>query len=170
MVVGVEADMKITGVMIYYLNVCTRKLWYFFNSLNMENENESVQLGKLLDEASYKAEEKHINIDDVINIDFIRDKHMLHEVKKSRKIEEAGLWQTKYYLYYLKKRGVKKLRGEVDYPLLKKTTEVILAAEDEERIKHMCEQIEQIVHLSVPPGFVKKNICKSCAYYDLCGV
>ena len=37
----------------------------------MESENENVQLGKLLDEKSYERDEKHINIDNVINIDFI---------------------------------------------------------------------------------------------------
>ena len=25
----------------------------------------------------------------------------LHEVKKSKSVEEAGIWQMKYYLYYL---------------------------------------------------------------------
>ena len=62
---------KITGVMIYYYFVCKRKLWYFCHEINMEAENENVLLGKLLDENSYREKEKHINIDNVINIDFI---------------------------------------------------------------------------------------------------
>ena len=85
--------------MVYYYFVCKRKLWYFSNEINMESENESVILGKLLDEGSFKRDEKHINIDDTINIDFIREYKELHEVKKSKAIEEAGVWQTKYYLY-----------------------------------------------------------------------
>ena len=32
----------------------------------MEAENENVMLGKLLDENSYKKDDKHINIDNVI--------------------------------------------------------------------------------------------------------
>ena len=64
-------DKRITGVMIYYYFVCKRKLWYFCHEINMELENENVQLGKLLDEKSYERDEKHINIDNVINIDFI---------------------------------------------------------------------------------------------------
>lgn len=64
-------DKRITGVMIYYYFVCKRKLWYFCHEINMESENENVQLGKLLDEKSYERDEKHINIDNVINIDFI---------------------------------------------------------------------------------------------------
>ena len=82
---------KVTGVMIYYYFVCKRKLWYFCHEIRMEAENEDVLLGKLLDESSYGKNEKHINIDNVINIDFIRDQKELHEVKKSRSMEEAGI-------------------------------------------------------------------------------
>lgn len=78
---------RITGVMIYYYFVCKRKLWYFCHEINMEAENESVMLGKLLDENSYRRDEKHINIDNIINIDFIKEHKELHEVKKSKSIE-----------------------------------------------------------------------------------
>ena len=62
---------RITGVMIYYYFVCKRKLWYFCHEIRMEAENEDVILGKILDESSYSKNEKHINIDNIINIDFI---------------------------------------------------------------------------------------------------
>ena len=121
---------RITGVMIYYYFVCSRKLWYFCHQINMEDENENVQLGKLLDENSYKRDDKHIEIDGIINIDFIHDNRELHEIKKSRAVEEAGIWQLKYYLYYLEERGVKGIKGRIDYPLLKRTMEVALSDED----------------------------------------
>ena len=60
---------RITGVMIYYYFVCSRKLWYFCHQINMEDENENVQLGKLLDENSYKRDDKHIEIDGIINME-----------------------------------------------------------------------------------------------------
>lgn len=133
---------RITGVMIYYYFVCRRKLWYFCHEINMESENEDVMLGKLLDEGSYKREDKHINIDNVINIDFIRERKELHEVKKSKAVEEAGVWQVKYYLYYLKKRGVDGLKAKIDYPLLKKNLVVELSKEDikfwNRRWKRLC--------------------------------
>ena len=59
---------RVTGVMIYYYFVCKRKLWYFINEINMESDNENVMLGKLLDENSYRRDDKHINIDNVINL------------------------------------------------------------------------------------------------------
>lgn len=91
---------RITGVMIYYYFVCRRKLWYFCHEIRMEAENEDVILGKILDESSYSKNEKHINIDNIINIDFISEHKELHEVKKSKAVEDAGIWQVKYYLYY----------------------------------------------------------------------
>ena len=108
-------DERITGVMIYYYFICKRKLWYFCHQINMEDNNENVQLGKLLDENSYKRDDKHIQIDGVINIDFIHYNRELHEIKKSRAVEEAGIWQLKYYLYYLEERGVKGIKGRIDY-------------------------------------------------------
>ena len=92
---------EITGVMVYYYEVCKRKLWYFYNEIQMEQGNENVEIGKVLDEETYKRDKKHINIDNIINIDFIRSKGILHEVKKSNKIEEASILQVKYYLYFL---------------------------------------------------------------------
>ena len=86
---------RITGLMVYYYFVCKRKLWYFRNEINMEQNSEAVEIGKILDETSYSRDNKHINIDQTINIDFIRETNVLHEVKKSRKIEEASVWQVK---------------------------------------------------------------------------
>ena len=75
-------DDRITGVMIYYYFVCKRKLWYFCHDIRMETENEDVILGKYWMRAVIRKKDKHINIDDIINIDFISEHKELHEVKK----------------------------------------------------------------------------------------
>ena len=155
-------DREITGVMVYYNEVCQRKLWYFYHGIQLEQENENVKIGKVLDEETYKRDEKHINID------FIRSSGILHEIKKSRKIEEAGILQVKYYLFYLKQKGVPGITARIDYPLLKKSLDVELTDEDEVKIKAKLEEIRKIVNANVPPELKKKNICKSCAYFDLC--
>ena len=41
---------EITGVMIYYYEVCKRKLWYFYNEIQMEQGNENVEIGKHIEE------------------------------------------------------------------------------------------------------------------------
>lgn len=163
-------DRKITGMMIYYYFVCKKKLWYFVHQINMEQDNKNVQIGKILDETSYAREEKHIEIDGAINIDFIKENNILHEVKKSRKIEEASVWQVKYYLYYLKKKGIEGLRGKIDYPLLKKSVEVELNDEDMQSIEEVIIDINKIICEEKSRMAIKKGICKKCAYFDLCFV
>lgn len=150
---------RITGVMIYYYFVCKRKLWYFCHEINMESGNEDVQLGKILDETSYGRSEKHIQINGEINIDFIKEHRELHEIKKSKSIEQAGIWQVKYYLYYLKKRGVDGLKAKIDYPLLK---------DDETQLQFVIEDIVKIKKEKRPPIMKKTKLCSKCAYRDLC--
>lgn len=159
---------EITGVMVYYYFVCKKKLWYFYNEIQMEYTNDNVYIGKILDEESYKRDEKHINIDNVINIDFIRRKKILHEIKKSKKIEEANIIQVKYYLYYLHKKGITDIKGKIDYPLLKQSIDVNLEETDFEYIESILKEIKNIVNLEYPPKEKGMKICKNCAYYDLC--
>ena len=159
---------KTTGVMIYYYFVCKRKLWYFSNDLNMEFNSELVGVGKLIDETSYSREKKNILIDETISIDFLKDWKIVHEVKKSRKIDEAAKWQLKYYMWILKNKGVDIEKGILDYPLLRKREEIILNEQDQLKIESILEDIEKIISSKLPPNITKKGICKKCAYYELC--
>ena len=163
-------DKDITGLMVYYYEVCKRKLWYFVNEIQLEENNSNVILGKLLEENTYTRDEKKINIDGVINIDFIRSKKILHEIKKSNSIEPASLLQVQYYLYYLEKKGLVGLKGILDYPLLKKTVEVNLTDKDRENLDNIIIGIKEILRKESPPALEKNGICKKCAYFDLCFV
>ena len=163
-------DKDITGLMVYYYEVCKRKLWYFVNEIQLEENNSNVILGKLLEENTYTRDEKKINIDGVINIDFIRSKKILHEIKKSNSIEPASLLQVQYYLYYLEKKGLIGLKGILDYPLLKQTVEVNLTDKDKENLDNIIIGIKEILRKESPPTLEKKSSCKKCAYFDLCFV
>ena len=156
--------------MVYYYEVCKRKLWYFVNEIQLEENNSNVILGKLLEENTYTRDEKKINIDGVINIDFIRSKKILHEIKKSNSIEPASLLQVQYYLYYLEKKGLIGLKGILDYPLLKQTVEVNLTDKDRENLDNIIIGIKEILRKESPPALEKNGICKKCAYFDLCFV
>ena len=163
-------DKDITGLMVYYYEVCKRKLWYFANEIQLEENNSNVILGKLLEENTYTRDEKKINIDGVINIDFIRSKKILHEIKKSNSIEPASLLQVQYYLYYLEKKGLIGLKGILDYPLLKQTVEVNLTDKDRENLDNIIIGMKEILRKESPPALEKNGICKKCAYFDLCFV
>lgn len=162
--------MNITGIMVYYYFICERRLWYFTNQINMEQNSELVQIGKLIDESTYKKEKKGIMIDNTINIDFINNGAVLHEVKKTKSIEDAGIWQLKYYMYYLEKKGIENIKAEIDFPLLREKREIVLENGDKEILENVVKNIENIVRQDKPPKIINSKICKKCSYFDLCYV
>lgn len=162
--------MNITGTMVYYYFICKRRLWYFANKINTAQNSELVQIGKIIDETTYKREKKEILIDNTIKIDFISNGTVLHEVKKSKSMEEAEIWQLKYYMYYLERKGIKNIKAEIDFPLLRETKKIILEDEDREVLKNVVISIENIVEQDKPPKVIDSKICKKCSYFDLCYV
>ncbi|MGL5355561.1 MAG: CRISPR-associated protein Cas4 [Cetobacterium sp.] len=160
--------MKITGVMFYYYFICHRKLWHFSKGLGLESSHENVQIGKVLDKTSYSKEKKNILFDNTINIDFLRDWKVLHEIKKTKEMEKANIWQLKYYLYYLKKSGIEVEKGILDYPKLKIRDDIFLTEEDQAKIETILNDIEGVCEKQIPPCNIKSKICKNCAYYEFC--
>lgn len=163
-----ENDIRVTGVMFYYNFICKRKLWYFSHNISMEQNSEDVEIGKLIDKNTYKREKKQILIDGVINIDFIDGNKVIHEVKKSRAISEAGIWQLKYYLYYLRNKGVEGVTGLIDFPVLKKRERININKDDVIEIEKKLEEIKEVVKMPLVPSKIDSGICKKCSYYELC--
>lgn len=159
---------KITGVMIYYHEICDKRLWYFSKGLNMESSSELVSIGKIIDENSYSKERKQILIDDKINVDFLDDWRIIHEVKKSDKLEYASIWQVKYYIYILRNKDVNIEKGILDYPKLRKRTTVYLNEEDVVAIENKIKEIKKIISNKYPLEVSKKTYCKKCSYHDFC--
>lgn len=126
----------------------------------MEHLDENVQLGKLLDESSYNRDKGQVMIDETVNIDFIKDWKVLHEVKKSKAIEEAGIWQLKYYMYFLKQKGIIIEKGVVDYPKLRQRETIFLTTEDERKIEKILVDIEITTSSLKPPTMIDKPLCK----------
>ena len=162
--------MNVTGIMIYYYFICPRKLWYFINEINMEQNSELVSIGKALDETSYNREKHNILIDNTINIDFVKNGAVLHEVKKTKSIEEAGIWQVKYYIYYLEQKGIKNIKAKIDYPLLRETKDIELEDEDREVLNNDIKNIKDIANTEKTPPIINSKTCKKCACFDLCYV
>ncbi len=155
-----------TGTQINYYFICHRKLWLFSHNIGMEKESENVAIGKFLQEKSYERMEKDILIDR-ISVDFVErgGKIIIHEVKKSKKMEKAHIYQLLYYIYYLRKKGIE-AEGIINYPLSKKVQKIRL--ENEEEIEKVLEGINKIVSMEKPPATERKPYCKKCAYYEFC--
>jgi CRISPR-associated exonuclease Cas4 len=166
--------LEFTGTQVNYYAICHRKLWLFSHGVQMERENENVEIGKLIGDNSYKREQKEIAIDDCIVIDWMETKVnpdgslTLHETKKSKAFDAAHRLQVLYYLFYLKHKGVA-ARGEIDFPLLKKTERVELTPRAESEVVQTLDGIARVISLlDAPPRLDNKRVCEKCAYFELC--
>jgi CRISPR-associated exonuclease Cas4 len=163
--------MKITGTMINYFFVCHRELWLFANGINMEHNSDLVYEGKLIHEESYpQRPSKYEEVEmDGIKVDYYNaHNRVIHEIKKSNKVEKAHEWQLKYYMYVFEQHGIDNIKGMLEYPELRKTSEVVLSDVDREGIAMMRQDIEKIVSQESCPPLVKKGLCKNCSYYEFC--
>ena len=163
--------MNITGTHFNYFMICHRKLWLFSNGIQMEHTSDAVYEGKLIHENSYqqrseKYEEVQIGS---IKVDFYDAKNkVIHEIKKSDKIDIAHEWQLKYYIYIFEKAGIEGVSGILEYPKLRKTHEIYLSDIDRERIVEIENEISEIINSENCPPKIDSNICKRCSYYDFC--
>jgi CRISPR-associated exonuclease Cas4 len=164
--------MKITGTMIYYYFTCKRELWFFYNKINFDFQDENELIGRLIDEESYKKYFLESNlIDNTIKIDRIsKDKSFIIEVKKSNKLKELYKKQLLYYLYYLKENYGLKAKGKIYYEENKEYEIIELTEEDEREIKKAIEDIKKIVKQKRPPKENKKPYCKNCSYFEFCWI
>jgi CRISPR-associated exonuclease Cas4 len=167
---GEASALDIRGVEVSYYLICHTKLWLFSHNTHLEHTSDAVAIGKYLHEKSYQRKTKELSLGS-INIDFYRrgDETVLHEVKKSRKMEESHKYQLLYYLYYLRRFGVN-ARGVINYPLLRKTLDVELTEERIEKLESILREIPRIVSLDTPPKPVKKRYCRRCSYFEFCWV
>ena len=167
---------RFTGTQLNYLVVCHRKLWLFSHGIEMERENEDVQIGRQIGESAYGRENKEINIEDTIVLDWADSKPgadgvlTIHEVKKSRAVSRAHRLQMLFYLHFLKQKGAA-ARGIIDYPELKQRETIELDATGDAELQRALEQVAAILKSEVvPPRLDKVSFCSKCAYFDLCYV
>jgi CRISPR-associated exonuclease Cas4 len=139
----------------------------------MEQESELVEDGRFIHETSYKDRAKRYKEVAIkgIKIDYYDPKHkVIHEVKRSDKLEIAHVWQLKYYIWVFKQEGIDEVTGVLEYPKLRLRRKVRLEPQDEEKIQKLIRAIHTIVNKPVPPKIKRKTYCRSCSYYDFCFV
>ncbi|HET8861467.1 CRISPR-associated protein Cas4 [Marivirga sp.] len=163
--------MPITGTHIAYYHTCHRKLWLFAHGIQMEHTSQVVAEGKLIGETSYaERAQKYTELAiDGIKIDFYDSKNkVVHEVKKSDKVEKAHIAQVKYYLYILAKNGIPDASAIIEYPKMRQKEIVEWQEEDKSEVEEWIKGVEEIMHQNECPPLVKLKICKKCSYYDFC--
>lgn len=163
--------MTITATHINYYHICHRKLWLFANGINMEHTSDTVTEGKLIGENTYTdraSKYSELQLDGV-KIDYYDARNkVVHEIKKSDKMEAAHEAQVKYYLYKLKQLGVEGASGILEYPTLRHTSQIEITDEDIIDIQRWEVEILEIISREEMPGVIDKPMCKRCSYFEFC--
>jgi CRISPR-associated exonuclease Cas4 len=170
-------------MLVGYYALCPRKAWLSLRGLWMEQESESVAIGRLIDETAYPREKKNVDLEAtapdgtrlVARIDWadLRD-GVLHETKKSRAVEDAHRWQVRFYLWLLKRSGVVRADGTpftgcLNYPKLRRTETVELLPEHETRLAEVATAVRQLARQDhPPPRLSNRRFCAKCAFEELC--
>lgn len=171
--------MTINATLINLYHVCKRECWLHANGINMEHTSDTVYDGKMLHETSYpqrnekhselNIEAKYNNIDLYGKIDFYDARQkIIHETKRSDKVEKAYEWQVKFYLWLLKLNGIDEATAILEYPLLRHTDHLELLQDDITRLQKMIADIVLLKKSEQCPPVINAKICKSCSYYELC--
>jgi len=164
-----EIDNNITGTEINYFFICKTKLWLFSKFQTMEHSSDIVKDGKIIHESVHKRRVKEVNLPGMkIDLIQMKDGLIIYEIKKSKKMEKASIYQLLFYLYKLKEMEII-AKGILDYPLIRKTEEIILTKEKEKELEEISNEISFIIGGSIPPP-EKKSYCSKCSYYDFCWV
>lgn len=160
----------INGTLMNYYFHCKRQCYLHGNKLNLEDNSETVKIGKAIHEE--KAENSHnteIAIDH-IKLDKLTSEY-LTEIKKSDADEEACKWQLLYYLWVLKQKGVIR-KGKLEFvernKKSKKTVIHELTKENEVCIESYIKEIEALIRQEEVPSVREQKHCKKCAYYEYC--
>lgn len=147
----------------------------------MEQTSDLVADGKIIEEESYQqrserysqielsAEYEGLTLVGKIDFYDTRDK-IIHETKRSNKVEQAHIWQVKFYLWLLELNDIETEKGILEYPRLREREEVYLDEEDIAYLKKTILEIETVVNNKVCPPVIKARICRSCSYSDFCYV
>ncbi|HEU5366354.1 MAG TPA: CRISPR-associated protein Cas4 [Hanamia sp.] len=171
--------MIINATLINLYHVCKRECWLHANGVTMEHTSDTVYDGKLLHENSYpQRNEKHSemeltaiidNIELSGKIDFFDAKEkIIHETKRSDKVEEAHEWQVKYYIWLLELNNINGAHATLEYPILRHKSMVELTQSDREHLQKTVEHIINLIQDDNCPSKINAKICKTCSYYELC--
>ncbi len=160
-------EMHIKGTQVNYYFVCKTKLWLFSHNISMENESDDVKLGKLLHRETFKRDDKEIRVGSIA-IDIVKKRDVLEikEIKKSKKMEKAHVYQTLYYLFYLKKFGIN-AKASITFPKQREVINLELSEDDEKELEKVVKEINKIVKGEMPKPSYKKS-CRRCAYFEFC--
>lgn len=162
-----EPAVAVTGLMMQYLHVCERELWFASRGLDIDRDAPNIRKGTRIDETSYRDKRDSFLVNGRIAIDLLEDGRVM-EVKASSTLETPARMQLLYYLWYLDEVCDIEREGVLAYPAERKRETVELTSERKDSIEDSLRRIFEVVEADSPPPLEKKPVCESCLYQDIC--
>ena len=160
---------RIGGTLVWYWSICARQVWLMARGVEPEPKDESLALGRLVDQNSYARERHQVAFGDN-KFDFVQGTDgelVICEVKKSSRAERSARLQLAHYLYDLQKAGIE-ARGVLMFPTEKKRVEVELTDETIAELDSLYAEIDALVRKASPPAAEFCRYCSKCAYAEYC--
>ena len=160
---------KVNGYLVQAFSICRRQVWLLARGVTAEQSNESLALGRLVDQNSYARERHQVAFGDN-KFDFVQGTDgelVICEVKKSSRAERSARLQLAHYLYDLQKAGIE-ARGVLMFPTEKKRVEVELTDETIAELDSLYAEIDALVRKASPPAAEFCRYCSKCAYAEYC--
>ena len=161
-----ELPPGLTGLHFFHHATCTTRLWLFHRNIQMDRENPHVQIGRVLDETTFRRH-KRLTLPGRAAIDFIKEpegEFMVHEVKKGCRNHPGHFAQVQFYLEVLAREYGVEAKGQIHYPQERKTTKVY---RDPEAIDRAAAQILTMLEGACPEP-TRKPVCRGCSHQEFC--
>lgn len=161
--------MPITGTDIWYYYICKREVWLMKHQIAPDQEDETLDIGRLISETYYQRNRKEISIGNIV-VDRVRQEDgqlVIGEVKKSSRYMKSAKMQLLYYLDTLRQMGIE-AKGELLFPEERKKETVEWTEEEKQELERAMEDIRRIALMPVPPAPEKIHFCGKCAYREYC--
>lgn len=161
----------VNATLVNIYHVCKRETWLHANGIRMEHTSDIVYEGKMIHETSYaQRSTKYTELEiGGSKIDFYDVKNkIIHETKKSNSVEEAYLWQVKYYIWLLEQNGIQGVTGLIEYPKLRLTHKVELRQDERNYFPRLIKEIENLISQETVPYKIGKKFCEKCSYFEFC--
>jgi len=160
----------VNGTLINYFFHCKRQCYLHGNRLNLEDNSESVKVGRAIHkEKEEKLMDSEIGIEN-IRLDGLTSKYLV-EIKKSDADIEASKWQLLFYLKILKDKGIERDGKLVFVEKNKQSKNIIYVYLTEDNIVKLEKYIAEINDLLTGekiPDVINSSSCKKCSYYEYC--
>ena len=163
-------DYLITPSLLSAYIVCKRQAWLMSRNIGSDQDNPYLELGRMINDEFYKRQRKEIVIDNM-KIDLLENSYdnllIVGEIKKSSNAAESSKYQLLFYLYNLKKLGIK-AQGMLLFPTERRREKIYLTKEYEKEIESLIEELKRFLLLEKPPKAIKIHRCSYCSYKEFC--